>query len=546
MKEIMTRIREQQRTDHHDHYQLLLRCCRRGIKILLVPSVILVATTTTNSSGCSAFPIPHHYNHHLSLLSTSSSSYYQSVNHQRTTEYTQRQQSPLLAVKSGNSGRSSSSSSSKISNSKSKKGFGSATTVSTYDSTVNSSTTTKTSFTYTEGRNSASAAAATTTPLQQPQQAQSQLQPPIVSKRDRDIMLQRLQQQYGGTTPSEIATGTQRKMTEYIQQLPLHLQTAVQLYTKLQQYNTTVSKLSIYQQTTMYSHAQMDEIRKDQQQLQTIYTTYALSNIDLHNVLQQMTWDTSAYAKMVQSQLGQMKPNMAQRIQMACSYMVEAVVTPTTTTAGSGGRCLDVGCGYGALVPILTTTTTTTSSSASTKTMVASQIYGIDISTEMIKCGQELYPDCQFITGDFLQYHHPTNSADVDTNNSDSDGYFRGIIFCSSLHDMPNMYLVLDKAFALLSNDPGSTIVIVHAQGAGHVQMQHDKNPMLVPQLLPTATELQTVIDSYNNQNNHNNNHQNNNPTTRLSVSLQLTVAPANANTPNDIANGYLAVIQRK
>jgi hypothetical protein len=177
----------------------------------------------------------------------------------------------------------------------------------------------------------------------------------------------------------------------------------------------------------------------------------------------------------------------------------------------------------------------------------------------MIKCGQELYPDCQFIAGDFLQYH-PTNNE----KNSD-DEYFDGIIFCSSLHDMPNMYLVLEKAISLLRNTPGSTLVIVHAQGAGHVQMQHVKNPILVPQLLPTASELQSFIDSYNDKNTQpknlmmkkkttNDDDDVNDDTSASSTSpslyellpLQLTVAPADANTPNDQDNGYLAVISKK
>jgi hypothetical protein len=201
------------------------------------------------------------------------------------------------------------------------------------------------------------------------------------------------------------------------------------------------------------------------------------------------------------------------------------------------------------LIPILTTTTSTKSSSTLTTTISASQIYGIDISTEMIKCGQELYPDCHFIAGDFLHYQ-PTTTTTTSLDTTDSDRFFDGIIFCSSLHDMPNIYLVLEKAISLLRNEHGSTIVIVHAQGAGHVQMQHVKNPILVPKLLPTATELKSFIDSYNHNNERewNSNVDNNNDddiATTRPLLLQLTVAPDDPNTPNDNANGYLAVIQK-
>ena len=504
--------------------------------------VVVISAVFIRSPSCEAFVIPHLIHNRLP--------YSQPMLNQRTTRQTK--QHALFAKTSG--GISSSSSSRKNinnTNNKSKKGFG---------STATSASTSPSSTSSTPPPPPAGSSAIS----QQPRPSTPTVVPvPVVSKKERDVMLQRLQKQYGGTTPSEIATGTQRKMTEYIQQLPSHLQMAVQLYTKLQQYNTTISKLSIYQQTTMFSQPQIDQVRNDQQQLQEIYTTHNLTNTDIHNLIQQMTWDTSAYAKMVQSQLGQMNPNIALRIQTACSYMVDAVVartmsleqsTPTHNNNNncSGGRCLDVGCGYGALIPILTTTTTTTASTVSRhiETISASQIYGLDISTEMIQCGQTLYPDCHFISGDFLQYH-PTSSTDHEND----DGYFDGIMFCSSLHDMPNIYLALEKAISLLRYDHGSTVVIVHAQGAGHVQMQHVKNPILVPQLLPTASELQTFLDSVNN--NKKNSDRMNSPedgdddTTTTSTTakrqllkLQLTVAPADTNTPNDSAIGYLAVIQ--
>ena len=289
----------------------------------------------------------------------------------------------------------------------------------------------------------------------------------------------------------------------------------------------------------MFDAQQIEQVRNDQQQLQDLYREHNLSPIAIHNLLQQMTWDASAYAKMVQSQLGHMKPDLVQRIHTACSYIVDAVTAPDPSESGTSGsstttgrRCLDVGCGYGALIPILTTTTSS-SSSAFTKTIAAAQIYGIDISTEMIKCAQELYPDCHFVTGDFLQYR-PTTTGNE---------YFDGILFCSSWHDMPNLYLVLEKALSLLRNDHGSTIVIVHAQGAGHVQMQHVKNPILVPQVLPTATELRAFIDEYNEK--QRNNHDRTTTSAAQQFVVQLTVAPADANTPNDSVKGYLAVLQK-
>ena len=357
-------------------------------------------------------------------------------------------------------------------------------------------------------------------------------------------MLQRLKRTYGGTTPAEIAAGTQVQMNEFLQRLPDHVQTAVSLYTKLQQYNATISKWSIYQRTTMITPAQEMEMRRDQEQLLEIYDQYSIGPHDLHNLLQQMTWDTSATAKMIQSQLSFMNDKIAQRIQTAARYIVDACCGNDRTT-NTTKYCLDVGCGYGALIPTLLTTTTTTSTSNTTTmtmTMRPDQIYGMDLSPKMIACAQELYPDCHFQTGDFLQYQPPGSDHDSDTAN-DSDGYFDGIIFCSSLHDMPNIHLVLEKAISLLTTN--GTLVIVHAQGAGHVQMQHVKNPILVPQVLPTALELQEFLDAYHTRNRSNDNyHHPEEDTTHWP--WQLTVAPAAANSPGDLADGYLAVIQRQ
>jgi SAM-dependent methyltransferase len=139
------------------------------------------------------------------------------------------------------------------------------------------------------------------------------------------------------------------------------------------------------------------------------------------------------------------------------------------------------------------------------------------LSPQMIRNAQELYPDCHFVAGDFLQYQ-PT---DKDPESSDG-GYFDAILFCSALHDLPDPNRAIAKACSLLRL--GGVIVIVHAQGARHVQQQVQANPVLVRRGLPDVDELRTMASSLN---------------------LELVVEPAPPNTPRDVSEGYLAVLTK-
>ena len=125
---------------------------------------------------------------------------------------------------------------------------------------------------------------------------------------------------------------------------------------------------------------------------------------------------------------------------------------------------MDVGCGFGVLVPYLLK-----------HKVQAHQIYGIDLSPEMIKNARELNAGPTFQAVDFLQDYKP-------------EGSFEAVIFCSALHDMPDMDATLAKAWSLVAPG-GGRLIIVHAQGASHVTQQVRANPVLVPRGLPTAAD---------------------------------------------------------
>jgi ubiquinone/menaquinone biosynthesis C-methylase UbiE len=282
-------------------------------------------------------------------------------------------------------------------------------------------------------------------------------------------------------------------------ELPEHMHRAASLYQRLCVWNATLSRMSLYQQMQLPMQ-EMEQKKEMQDELNLIYYHHHISNTDLHNLFQKMTWDASADAKATRAVLsGTMSLHILQRIDRACAIIAEAV-----QRSGSNGRCFDVGCGHGTLVPTFR------------KQLQDSQIYGLDLSTEMIRNARELYPLCHWEAGDFLQYPGPPVLP------HEAPG-FDGILFCSSLHDMPDCHAALAKAASLLRG-PGSPLVLVHASGAGHVLQQVQANPVLVPRGLPTADELRAWADHWQ---------------------MQLTMEPAAPNTPRDVTEGYLAVLTK-
>ncbi|KAL3925579.1 MAG: hypothetical protein SGARI_005815 [Bacillariaceae sp.] len=151
--------------------------------------------------------------------------------------------------------------------------------------------------------------------------------------------------------------------------------------------------------------------------------------------------------------------------------------------------------------------------------MSASQICGMDLSSEMIKNAQAFYPNVRFQVNNFLELPE-----------KEDDEKFNAIVFCSSLHDLPDMRQALEKARSLLTND--GRLVIVHPQGASHVAQQHKSNPVLVPRGLPTAVELEEWLCVEDDDDN--------------SRQMELIVAPAEAKSQQEIKEGYLAVLTAK
>ena len=311
-------------------------------------------------------------------------------------------------------------------------------------------------------------------------------------KNNKQGMLKRLEQTYGGTSSQEIAAATEKRVEQAFRTLPPHLQVATQLYQQLQKWNSQVARLTILQQAQL-PPSDVEGAQRAQQELDRIYKENNFTEVYLHNLFQRITWDASADFKAARSILGEMPLDIANRVDRACAIIAEAV-----QAAGRDGRCLDVGCGFGVLVPHL--------SKAGVKRR---QIVGVDLSGEMIRNAQELYPDVTFTAEDFL-------------NDFKESSGFDGVIFCSALHDLPDPLAALEKAAHLLR--PNGKLVIVHPQGASHVLKQAMQNPILVKRGLPDSTELESLS----------------------SLGLDLFVRPSPAGSTQESTEGYLAVLQKR
>jgi 2-polyprenyl-3-methyl-5-hydroxy-6-metoxy-1,4-benzoquinol methylase len=293
--------------------------------------------------------------------------------------------------------------------------------------------------------------------------------------------LKNVQKKYGGTTAQDVALGTEKEIQNAMEALPPHLKLATHLYQKLQGWNAHLESLSILEQVNIPVQ-DMEGAQRARDELEGLYKEHGITENDIHNVFQKLTWDASADAKAARALTGTMPKDIADSVQKACDIIAEAI--------GKEGRCLDVGCGFGVLVPFLRQSGVT-----------SKQIVGLDLSTEMIRNAKEQHPSVQFEACDFLSYN-------------DEEG-FDGIVFCAALHDMPDRMAVLKKAALLLR--PGGKLVLAHPQGTAHVLRQIRSNPILVKRGLPSADELQS-----------------------LDLGLRLVVAPV-----SEAQVGYLAVLEK-
>ena len=323
---------------------------------------------------------------------------------------------------------------------------------------------------------------------------------------------QQLLERYGG----DLNIGTQERIDKYLNSLEPHLKEAAELYKSITQFDALIAPMTPADRNRLIPPIQFEMAASDRAKLQTLMEEHKLTEIDLHNVFQQATWDASADAKATQADIvgGQMKPELQQRINKACSSVVDA-----TKAEGAVGKILDVGCGHGSIVKSL----------VDAGLEEPDMYVGLDLSSEMIKNAVDRYGSARngrtgkgrvFVADDFLAHDFSVYGS------GDSNGIFDAAIFCSALHDLPDMIGSITKAASVL-RPSGGKLVVIHAQGAQHVLGQHQANPVMVSRGLPTAKEWSEMLQEH------------------PEWGLTLEHEPADPRSDGDLKEGYLTVLSK-
>ena len=279
-----------------------------------------------------------------------------------------------------------------------------------------------------------------------------------MSPREAERAKKQLIAQYGG----DINAGTQERIQSSLESLEPHIREAAELYKDVIKFDAMIAPMTTSDRNRLIPPIQFEMNEADRSKLKTLMEEHNLLERDLHNIYQRITWDASADAKAIGADIvgNRMKPELQERITKACSIAVDA-----TNADGAKGKVLDVGCGHGAIVRSL----------ADAGLSEPDMYVGIDLSSEMVKNAVERYGAARngrtgkgrvFVADDFCDHDFSVYRDETESEDDSSEaGVFDSVIFCSALHDLPDMEAAIAKASSLLRAD-GGKLVVVHAQGA--------------------------------------------------------------------------------
>ena len=178
--------------------------------------------------------------------------------------------------------------------------------------------------------------------------------------------------------------------------------------------------------------------------------------------LHEITWDESAIFRSQRHQTQEVSKKLDE-------FMMQVA---TECMSAESGSILDVGCGDGILIDYI---------KSAHKDARVEDIFGVDISSEMIKIACKKHPKAQFTHSDFLSYRLQHK--------------FSTIVFSECFHYF-DRHSALKHAIDLL--EANGKIIISHPRGMNNVFLQHATNKFLVPSLLPSSREVLELAKEFN------------------------------------------------
>ena len=334
----------------------------------------------------------------------------------------------------------------------------------------------------------------------------------------KNKLLKKVTKMYGGTTPEEITKGTEKRIESMMSS---EIKEAFVLRDVCQQFDKRVSGMDFDTIRRKFSNDDIEIAVQNRDKYELYLTENNLSQEKLQIEMQRITWDASATAKACKSLTGTMSTTFQNRVLKASQYAYDVC-----SSSSDDDKVLDVGCGYGVTIPFLKKVG-----------FINKQIHGIDLSSEMIDYARQFYPDIEVDGGKFIAddfYKLGRQQQDTTTTK------YRSVLFCSALHDLPDMKTALlkTKNELLDTTKKGSRIIIIHAQGASHVQGQTKQNSLLVPRALPTTDELNDWLCDDNDRSSNDDNDNSS------QIKMKLIVEPAESKSEREIREGYLAVLE--
>ncbi|CAM9173027.1 unnamed protein product [Ectocarpus sp. 6 AP-2014] len=213
---------------------------------------------------------------------------------------------------------------------------------------------------------------------------------------------------------------------------------------------------------------QVQEMKDAEAQVRRLQEEHGITDRLLHNIAQEATWDASARRDERQANV-QLPPSAVEHMQ--------AVVQ--RSEAAGDSRVMDVGAGTGILLRFL--------QGAGVK---QEKYVGVDLSSVMIDVASKRYPHATFLKNSKTRTPNQADFLDYCGDHLLSGGEgFSHVFFNGCLHNFLEPGEALSDAAKLLKE--GGKIVISHPKGAANVDMQRRSNPLLVPNRLPTAADLQ-------------------------------------------------------